>query len=169
MFRSTRRAAAVIPFVWDARLWPRRGPRRQRRAGVDGVPPALQRQGPDRLGHARGQVAVHGRGRRDRRPDQGERSRRTSSWRPTRPTAISCSRPRSRSATATRASSSAASASDDGVVSGPQADVADDQWGLLYEERGRGILAALPAREGQGPSQGRRLERVRDHRQGVST
>jgi Domain of Unknown Function (DUF1080) len=28
----------------------------------------------------------------------------------------------------------------DGVVSGPQADVADDQWGLLYEERGRGIL-----------------------------
>ena len=29
---------------------------------------------------------------------------------------------------------------DDGVVSGPQADVADDQWGLLYEERGRGIL-----------------------------
>ncbi|APW63636.1 3-keto-disaccharide hydrolase [Paludisphaera borealis] len=29
---------------------------------------------------------------------------------------------------------------DDGVVSGPQADVADGYWGLLYEERGRGIL-----------------------------
>ena len=28
----------------------------------------------------------------------------------------------------------------DGVVSGPQADVADGYWGLLYEERGRGIL-----------------------------
>jgi Domain of Unknown Function (DUF1080) len=33
---------------------------------------------------------------------------------------------------------------DDGVVSGPQADVADDQWGLLYEERGRGILERYP-------------------------
>ena len=59
-------------------------------------------------------------------------------------TAISCSRPRSRSATATRASSFAASANDDGVVSGPQADVADDQWGLLYEERGRGMLQRYP-------------------------
>jgi Domain of Unknown Function (DUF1080) len=29
---------------------------------------------------------------------------------------------------------------DDGVVSGPQADVADNYWGLLYEERGRGFL-----------------------------
>ena len=33
---------------------------------------------------------------------------------------------------------------DDGVVSGPQADVADDQWGLLYEERRRGILQRYP-------------------------
>jgi hypothetical protein len=33
---------------------------------------------------------------------------------------------------------------DDGVVSGPQADVADDQWGLLYEERGRQILERYP-------------------------
>jgi Domain of Unknown Function (DUF1080) len=32
----------------------------------------------------------------------------------------------------------------DGVVSGPQADVADDQWGLLYEERRRGILERYP-------------------------
>jgi hypothetical protein len=29
---------------------------------------------------------------------------------------------------------------DNGAVSGPQADVADGYWGLLYEERGRGIL-----------------------------
>jgi hypothetical protein len=28
----------------------------------------------------------------------------------------------------------------DGVVKGPQADVADGYWGLLYEEKGRGIL-----------------------------
>jgi hypothetical protein len=28
----------------------------------------------------------------------------------------------------------------DGAVSGPQADVANGYWGLLYEERGRGIL-----------------------------
>jgi hypothetical protein len=28
----------------------------------------------------------------------------------------------------------------DGAVSGPQADIADGYWGLLYEERGRGIL-----------------------------
>jgi hypothetical protein len=28
----------------------------------------------------------------------------------------------------------------DGAVSGPQADIADGFWGLLYEERGRGIL-----------------------------
>jgi len=33
---------------------------------------------------------------------------------------------------------------EDGVVSGPQADVADDQWGLLYEERGRGMLQRYP-------------------------
>jgi hypothetical protein len=31
-----------------------------------------------------------------------------------------------------------------GVVSGPQADVADDQWGLLYEEKGRGQLQRYP-------------------------
>lgn len=29
---------------------------------------------------------------------------------------------------------------DDGAVAGPQADVAEGYWGLLYEERGRGIL-----------------------------
>lgn len=33
---------------------------------------------------------------------------------------------------------------DDGAVSGPQADVADGYWGLLYEERGRGILQRYP-------------------------
>jgi hypothetical protein len=33
---------------------------------------------------------------------------------------------------------------DEGVVSGPQADVADGYWGLLYEERGRGILERYP-------------------------
>jgi hypothetical protein len=32
----------------------------------------------------------------------------------------------------------------DGAVSGPQADVADGFWGLLYEERGRGILERYP-------------------------
>jgi hypothetical protein len=32
----------------------------------------------------------------------------------------------------------------DGAVSGPQADVADGYWGLLYEERGRGPLARYP-------------------------
>jgi hypothetical protein len=32
----------------------------------------------------------------------------------------------------------------DGAVSGPQADVADGYWGLLYEERGRGILQRYP-------------------------
>jgi hypothetical protein len=32
----------------------------------------------------------------------------------------------------------------DGAVSGPQADVADGYWGLLYEERGRGILERYP-------------------------
>lgn len=31
-------------------------------------------------------------------------------------------------------------AADTGACSGPQADVADGYWGLLYEERGRGIL-----------------------------
>ena len=35
----------------------------------------------------------------------------------------------------------------DGVVLGPQADVADDQWGLLYEERRRGILERYPLDE----------------------
>jgi Domain of Unknown Function (DUF1080) len=33
---------------------------------------------------------------------------------------------------------------DDGAVSGPQADVADGFWGLLYEEKGRGILERYP-------------------------
>jgi hypothetical protein len=33
----------------------------------------------------------------------------------------------------------------DGAVSGPQADVADGYWGLLYEERGRGPLERYPA------------------------
>jgi hypothetical protein len=33
----------------------------------------------------------------------------------------------------------------DGAVSGPQADVAEGYWGLLYEERGRGILERYPA------------------------
>ena len=37
--------------------------------GDEGLPPAVQRQGPDRLGHPGGQVAFHGRERRDRRPD----------------------------------------------------------------------------------------------------
>jgi Domain of Unknown Function (DUF1080) len=32
----------------------------------------------------------------------------------------------------------------DGVVAGPQADVADGYWGLLYEERRRGILERYP-------------------------
>ena len=32
----------------------------------------------------------------------------------------------------------------DGAVSGPQADVADGFWGLLYEERRRGILERYP-------------------------
>jgi len=32
----------------------------------------------------------------------------------------------------------------DGVVSGPQADVANGYWGLLYEERGRGVLERYP-------------------------
>jgi 3-keto-disaccharide hydrolase len=32
----------------------------------------------------------------------------------------------------------------DGAVSGPQADAADGYWGLLYEERGRGILERYP-------------------------
>jgi hypothetical protein len=36
---------------------------------------------------------------------------------------------------------------DDGAVSGPQADVADGYWGLLYEERGRGILERYPEAE----------------------
>lgn len=32
-----------------------------------------------------------------------------------------------------------------GAVSGPQADAAEGYWGLLYEERGRGILERPPA------------------------
>jgi hypothetical protein len=32
----------------------------------------------------------------------------------------------------------------DGVVSGPQADVAEGYWGLLYEEKGRGFLERYP-------------------------
>jgi hypothetical protein len=36
---------------------------------------------------------------------------------------------------------------EDGAVSGPQADVADGYWGLLYEERERGILERYPAEE----------------------
>jgi hypothetical protein len=35
----------------------------------------------------------------------------------------------------------------DGAVSGPQADVAEGYWGLLYEERGRGILQRYPEDE----------------------
>jgi len=35
----------------------------------------------------------------------------------------------------------------DGAVSGPQADVADGYWGLLYDERGRGILERYPEAE----------------------
>jgi hypothetical protein len=35
----------------------------------------------------------------------------------------------------------------DGVVSGPQADVAEGYWGLLYEERRRGILERYPEAE----------------------
>lgn len=35
----------------------------------------------------------------------------------------------------------------DGAVSGPQADVADGFWGLLYEERRRGILERYPEKE----------------------
>jgi hypothetical protein len=33
---------------------------------------------------------------------------------------------------------------EEGVVSGPQADIADGYWGLLYEEKGRGILERYP-------------------------
>lgn len=36
---------------------------------------------------------------------------------------------------------------EDGAVSGPQADVADGYWGLLYEERRRGILERYPEEE----------------------
>ena len=38
---------------------------------------------------------------------------------------------------------------DDGAVSGPQADVADRYWGLLYEERRRGILERYPKEEAE--------------------
>lgn len=38
---------------------------------------------------------------------------------------------------------------DDGVVSGPQADIADGYWGLLYEERGRGILERYPEKKAE--------------------
>ena len=36
---------------------------------------------------------------------------------------------------------------DEGIVSGPQADVAKGYWGLFYEERGRGILERYPEKE----------------------
>ena len=38
---------------------------------------------------------------------------------------------------------------DDGAVAGPQADVADGYWGLLYEERRRGILERYPKEEAE--------------------
>ena len=38
---------------------------------------------------------------------------------------------------------------EDGAVSGPQADVADEYWGLLYEERRRGILERYPKDEAE--------------------
>ncbi len=38
---------------------------------------------------------------------------------------------------------------EDGAVSGPQADVADGYWGLLYEERRRGILERYPKEEAE--------------------
>ncbi len=37
--------------------------------------------------------------------------------------------------------------SEDGTVAGPQADVADGYWGLLYEEKERGILERYPEEE----------------------
>jgi len=37
----------------------------------------------------------------------------------------------------------------DGVVSGPQADVADGYWGLLYEEKRRGILERYDAKKAE--------------------
>jgi hypothetical protein len=37
--------------------------------------------------------------------------------------------------------------SEDGTVAGPQADVADRYWGLLYEEKERGILERYPEEE----------------------
>ena len=37
----------------------------------------------------------------------------------------------------------------DGAVSGPQADVADGYWGLLYEERRRGILERYDAKKAE--------------------
>jgi hypothetical protein len=36
---------------------------------------------------------------------------------------------------------------DNGVVSGPQADIAAGYWGLFYEEKGRGILERYPEKE----------------------
>ena len=56
----------------------------------------------------------------------------------------------------------------DGAVSGPQADVADGYWGLLYEERGRGILERYPEDKAKDLVKNGRLERVRDHRQGAA-
>jgi hypothetical protein len=35
----------------------------------------------------------------------------------------------------------------DGAISGPQADVGNGYWGLLYEEQGRGILDRYPAEQ----------------------
>lgn len=38
---------------------------------------------------------------------------------------------------------------ENGAVAGPQADVADEYWGLLYEERRRGILERYPKEEAE--------------------
>jgi hypothetical protein len=38
---------------------------------------------------------------------------------------------------------------ENGAVKGPQADIADGFWGLLYEERGRGILERYPQDEAE--------------------
>ncbi len=47
---------------------------------------------------------------------------------------------------------------DDGAVSGPQADVANGYWGLLYEERGRGILEQFDKEKAAEARQAQRLE-----------
>ncbi len=53
-----------------------------------------------------------------------------------------------------------------GAVSGPQADAADGYWGLLYEERGRGILEQYDKEKAEVAHPQGRLERLRDHGQG---